>query len=354
MKIRRHLFARHLGMTLGVLAAVFVLLTLGQFADTVRYMGGEGGVPAIQLLWRAMLRAPALLQQALPLVIVLSTILVLHRMGEHRELITLTGVGLSAAQILLPLILSGAVVGAGFVYLVSPLAGAALAQAEAFERDVLGLRASVRARHIAVQSDQGMIYVFASAVTDEGDRLQEVTFFELNENHQLIRRVDFRHAERDSAGQWTFEDYREALGSEPAVAVPPPADLPFAVDLLSGRLADRLSIAVYDLPAAALYAASVAAQPLPYLFQFHWLVALPALLGMIALAAGAIGYHLLPGQPMVRRAFDMVLLGLPFYALTIVIEALAIRGLVPVIMAAWAVPAILLLTGIGVARLRHL
>ena len=341
-------------MTLGVLGAVFVLLTLGQFADTVRYMGGEGGASAIQLLWRATLRAPALLQQALPLVIVLSTILVLHRLGEHRELIALTGVGLSAWQILLPFALSGVIIGAGFVYVASPLASAALAQAEAFERDVLGLRVSIRARHIAVQSDQGIIYVFAGAVADEGDRLQEVTLFELDKNHQLIRRVDFTHAERDSAGQWTFEDYREARGTALAESVAPPADLPFAVDLLSGRLADRLAVAVYDLPTAALYAASVAAQPLPYRFQFHWLVALPALLGAIALAAGTIGYHLLPGQPMIRRAFDMVLLGLPFYVLTTVIEALAIRGLLPVVTAAWAVPAILFLTGIGVARLRHL
>jgi len=354
MRIRRHLFLRHLGMTLGVLGAVFVLLTLGQFADTARFIGGEGGVSAFQLLWRAALRAPALLQHALPHALVLSTVMLLHQLGESRELAALAGTGLSAPHILLPLAVSGVIVGSGFVFVASPFASIALAHAEAFEREVLGLRVPVRSRHIAVQTGQGITYVFAGAVAPEGDQLQEVTLFELDQGHQLIKRVDFARATRTGALQWSFESYVEARGTERAQPVPPPGNLPFDADLLSGTLAHHHATAIYDLPAAAALAVSVAAQPLPYRFQFHWLVALPALLGAMSFAAGAIGFHLRPGQPLMRRALDVVLLGLPFYVLSTVIEAFAIRGLVPLAPAVWALPAILLLTGLAVVRLRRL
>lgn len=354
MILRRHLFARHLRSTLAVLAFVLVVLTLGQFADTARHIGGENGVSAFVLLWRAALRSPMLLQYALPHAMIIATVVVLHRMGSHRELAVLCGTGLSGWQMLAPMMLSGLVAGAGYVFVLAPLSGAGLERAEVFDRQMLGLDDAPRPRQIAALTDDGIVYVFARAVSAEGGWMRDVSVYRLDHNHRLIGRIDIATAGRNATGAWQIDGYQEAEGTAPAQTMPPPVALPFDPDLLMVTLAPHEATTLYDLPRAAAYAASVAAQPLPYRYQFHRLLALPALLAALVLVGGAVGLHLRPNQHWGRRALEVVALIFPLYVLVTVIEALAVRALLPPVLAAWGLPVFLALFALALIRARSL
>jgi len=352
--IRRHLFARHLRSTLAVLGFVLLVLTLGQFADTARHIGGENGVSALELLWRAALRSPMLLQYALPHAVIIATVVVLHRMGGNRELAVLSGTGLSGWQMLAPMMLSGLVAGAGYVYVLNPLSGAGLERADTFDRQMLGLHDAPRPRQIAAVTADGIQYVFARAVSAEEGWMRDVSVYQLDQNHRLTGRIDIGTARRDATGAWQIDGYQEAEGTAPAQTVPPPATLPFDPDLLMRTLAQHEATAIYDLPRVAAYAASVAAQPLPYRYRFHWLLALPVLLAALVLAAGAVSLHLRPDQHWGRRALEVVLLIFPLYVLITVIEALAVRALLPAPLAAWGLPVFLAFFALVLIRARSL
>lgn len=350
--IARYLFLAHLGLTLKVLAFVLLALSLGQFADALQFVRGSSDVPAFTVLWQAMLRTPSLLQYALPHVIILATVLLLHRLGAQRELAIMAGAGQAARNLLMPLALSGAVLGAGYVLVVNPLASAALQEADRLDRQELQLRSPDDSRNIAIDRDDGTLFVFADGVLEDGTQIGPTTVIEITPNYRVRRRADFDRAELGPNGRWTVENYRESDGIGTELAVAPPQSPPFDPEMLTRRLPERHATSVYQLRETAAFAEMISAQPLPFQFQLHWLLALPFFLGAVCYLSGSVSLYLAFQRSWGRRALEVLALAFPLYALITVTEALAIRGIVPPLAAALAAPSMIFILGFVIARVR--
>lgn len=352
--IFRYLLRGHMGMTLRVLAFILLAISLGQFIDAFQAVGSDGKtLPVLMLAWTAILRTPALLQYALPHVIIIGTVLYLHRMGTRREFAIMAGVGRNAWHLLSPLAVSAFLIGCAYVFVLSPVSAVTLAEVDDIRAQQLPGTVPGKTRNIAVRHGTGTLYVFTDAISADGDTIDGLTMIEVTGTHAFDRRIDIDTATRGADGRWQITGYRVATGAGAPREEPPPADLPFDAEDLLRPLPDRQAIAIYNLPGTAAFAESIAAQPLPYRFQFHWLLAMPFFLSAVALLTGALGLHLAFHRSWARRALEVLALAFPVYTMVTVIEALAIRGILPTLTAAVVGPVVLSLLALIMARVRR-
>ncbi|MGZ8997892.1 MAG: LptF/LptG family permease, partial [Allosphingosinicella sp.] len=98
--------------TLVVLAAlVLILLTLDLLGESGKILRVEGNGDA-QLWHYASLRLPQLIARFLPFSVLLGTLITLAALNQHSEIVSMKAAGISAHQIIAPLILASLVIAA--------------------------------------------------------------------------------------------------------------------------------------------------------------------------------------------------------------------------------------------------
>src|SRR3954466_7163935 len=95
-----------------LLALVLVLMTLDLLGESGKILAVPGNGDAE--LWRYVaLRIPLLISRFLPFAVLLGTLIAFVGLNQHSEVVAMTAAGLSAHQILAPLIVASIVVAAG-------------------------------------------------------------------------------------------------------------------------------------------------------------------------------------------------------------------------------------------------
>ncbi|HEX8640779.1 MAG TPA: LPS export ABC transporter permease LptG [Allosphingosinicella sp.] len=152
-------------------ALVLVLMTLdmlGNSGDILKHPGNGDAE-----LWRYVgLRIPQLIARFLPFSVLLGTLITLVALNQHSEIITMKAAGISAHQIIAPLILAGlfiAAVNFAFNERVVTRANRALASWEAVEYGPLPPEQEVR-NDVRVQHGDDLIFV--DQVAGEGGQVQ--------------------------------------------------------------------------------------------------------------------------------------------------------------------------------------
>jgi lipopolysaccharide export system permease protein len=111
--LARSFFTRSLAVLLGL---VVILVMLDLLGNSGRILAQPGNDEA--QLWRyAGLRVPQLIQQFLPFALLLGTLITLATMNQHSEIIAMKAAGVSAHQIIAPLMLTSLLIaGVHFVF----------------------------------------------------------------------------------------------------------------------------------------------------------------------------------------------------------------------------------------------
>ena len=170
--------------TLAVLALlVLVLQALDLLGESGKILAHPGNGEA-ELWTYVSLRAPQLIARFLPFSVLLGTIITLATLNQNSEVISMKAGGLSAHQILAPLIVASMGVAlVSFVFnetLVAP-ATARLTQWEKVEFGPIPAESNVRT-NVWVKDDNSLIN--ARTVTGRGDQvvLRDITIFDRTEN----------------------------------------------------------------------------------------------------------------------------------------------------------------------------
>lgn len=90
---------------------VLVLLALDLLSETGKILAAEGNGQA-EILQYASLRAPQLISRFLPYSVLLATLITLVTLNQNSEVVAMKAAGLSAHQVLAPLLLTAALVSA--------------------------------------------------------------------------------------------------------------------------------------------------------------------------------------------------------------------------------------------------
>jgi len=164
----RLFFTRSLAVLGGL---VVILMTLDLLGTSSQILAHPGNGDAE--LWRYVgLRLPQLVTRFLPFAVLLGTLIALVGLNQHSEIITMKAAGISAHQIVAPLVLAGlalAIVNFAFNERVTTRASAALAAWEAVDYGRIPPATQV---HANVWVQNGDDLVLARRVSGAGDRVR--------------------------------------------------------------------------------------------------------------------------------------------------------------------------------------
>jgi lipopolysaccharide export system permease protein len=184
---------------------VLVLMALDLLGESAKILRVEGNGEAE--LWRYVsLRVPLLIQRFLPFSVLLGTLIVFTSLSQHSEVVSMKASGLSAHQILAPLILASlAIAGLAFAFNETVAVKSARTVNAWSDNDYEPLRAqSNLSSNVWLTTDGD--YVLARLVSGRGAglRLQNVRLFE-RDGPTLQRVVDIDRAVQDGS-RWRFEN----------------------------------------------------------------------------------------------------------------------------------------------------
>ena len=159
-------------------ALVIVLMTLDLLGNTAKILAFHGNGDAE--LWKYVgLRVPQLIARFLPFSVLLGTLVTLVTLNQHSEIVTMKAAGISAHQIIAPLIVAGLfMAGLNFAFneRVVTRANRALSAWEAVDYGRLPPERNVQ-DNVRVQHGDDLIFVRQVAGRGERIRLEGVTIY---------------------------------------------------------------------------------------------------------------------------------------------------------------------------------
>jgi lipopolysaccharide export system permease protein len=169
---------------------VLVLMMLDLLSNSGKILAQPGNGQA-ELVRYASLRVPQLVARFLPYSVLLATIITLATFNQNSEVVAMKAAGLSAHQILAPLILA-ALLAAGFSFAFNErLVTRATATLKAWEASDFGpIPADSRTRSNVYLND-GNDVLLAASVSGEGQAtvMREVTFYERDDAGMIVRQL---------------------------------------------------------------------------------------------------------------------------------------------------------------------
>lgn len=329
-------------LTVAGFAVLFDLLDVG--TRVLRRTDGS----AVSLARYVVVRLPSLITDLLPITALLASLVAVYNLTRHRELMAVGALGVSRPQLMLRLLPLALLLCAGKLLLDDRAVPATLPALKALGVVELGRVVGATDRHVWLRSGQDVIRIDAVIV---GQELTNVLI--IARDAQGLQQEQIRAARAvPGAGAWRLE----GVVRQPAAARPPERldrlDWPVAIDVERVVTMAKLPRELGTLDLWRIVRADgwgIA----PVQGQATWLhgrLAGAAMMLLFTLAGPALARGFTrqaPALPLFGRG-----LGLGFGAMVGqgILLAVGEVGLVPPILAAWAVPAIIaavLLAGAG-------
>lgn len=323
--------------TLAFLAGLILILqSLDLLGESGRILAVEGN--GSSELWRYVrLRSPQLVALFLPFSALLAALLTFLTLNQNSEIVILKASGLSAHQILAPLLVAGlgiAAVNFAFNEIVLTRAKAEFDVWKA--ADYRPLPKGHAASAMWVRSGADLVHVEAVYGTDKATRLERVSIFE-REDNKLVRVIRAASA-IPSADGWQLNDARVldmATGREESLQ---------RLDFPSGATPQQFTL--QDVHGAttpfwrlfrAIGAQEAAGKPTEGLrASLHHKVAGPLSAALMPLLAAVAGFGLARSGKLFIRAIIGLALGFAFFVADNFAMAMADFGNLPPVAAAWA------------------
>jgi LPS export ABC transporter permease LptG/LPS export ABC transporter permease LptF len=284
-------------------------------------------------------RLPAAMHQALPVVVLIATVLLFVELARRQELTAFKAAGISLQRLARPVLVVAVLLSAGAFVFQETALPALNARADAVDRLIRGQtpRASAPQRHVWYrQSDSEF---FRVGRLDPAQRqAADVTLVELDASFRVVRRVDVERAVF-TAGAWTLTPgVARSFGPDNAVRTMSEARPAIALPDVSGWLEPGAASPV-AMTARELYTALEALrargrEPGTWLLHLHTKLAFPLL--HVALALVAIGCAVRWGQGgrLVGGAIA-VGIAIAYWGVNSLALSLGLGGLLPPVLAAW-------------------
>ncbi len=194
--------------TVAILAALILVLQtldlLGESDKILAYAGNDGGD-----LWRYVsLRVPQLIARFLPFSVLLATIVTLATLNQNSEVVSMKGAGLSAHQVLAPLILASLGIAAISFAFNDRIVARATHTLDRWEKAEFGPIPGDRLSQTNVWVRDGNNLINVAVVTGRGDltRLSDITIYDRS-GGALAGVVKAESGTRTGNG-WQFEKTR--------------------------------------------------------------------------------------------------------------------------------------------------
>ena len=334
--------------TLAVLAALVIILQtldlLGTSGDILAHPGnGEA-----QLWYYVGLRAPQLIARFLPFAVLLGTLITLATLNQHSEIIAMKAAGISAHQILAPLIFASVAIALAAFAFDERIVTRATATLDAWQSVDYGTPPKVKggSSNIWVRAGDDLIHVGAAHGRGSATQLRDITLYDRS-GGRLEQIVSAPRGGYARGGGWLLEEVRLFDVTRGTTSLIPlgivARDVPPDRFALSDVSADDRS---FSALAAAIHDLDVAGRPTGPLQAGLWhKLSGPLSAVLMPLLAGVAAFGLArSGQLFVRAVIGMAL-GFAYFVADNFALAMGNLGAYPPFLAAWAPFLLFLLIG---------
>lgn len=330
------LFVVRIAAVLVMLVLVLMVLDLlGESGDILAYPGNSQG----ELLHYASLRVPQLIARFLPYSVLLATIITLATLNQNSEVIAMKSAGLSAHQILAPLIVTAlgvAMISFAFNERVVTRATAALKAWEAVDYGPVPEESGVRSN---VYLSEGNDILMAANVIGTGQNMvmQQVTYYRRDAQNTIVEQMRSPRATYVGPG-WRLEEPNRFVPETTTASRLP------TVTVAQGITPEQVEMARVDADAQSLFelsrsidALKAAGRRTSELEAAWWHKISGPLSAVLMPLLGAVAAFGLArsGQLLIRAIIGMAL-GFAYFVIDNAAIAVGNFGGYPPLIAAWA------------------
>ncbi len=355
---------RFFGIAMAAFLAVLALVVIAGLVELLSANSG-GGADFVELLWMAVLRAPAITIAAGPFTVLLAAMVCFAWLARTSELVVTRAAGVSVWRLISPALLVALVLGVLSFAVYNPVAAAFAERFDLLEERVFGKPGgglAVTGGGIWLrQGDQsGQTVIRARRASERADRLWSVTIFRFGPDDRLERRIDARRALLEP-GAWRLSDAEvwNILAEAPETsdearretAPRRHQELTLPTNLTEEQILESFAapqtISFWKLPGFIAGLEDSGFSSNRHVLHLHSLLAAPAVFFAMVLIGAAFSMRHARFGGLGYMALGCVLTGFGYFFLSDVTSALGASGAVPVLLAAWGPPAAAVLFALG-------
>jgi len=341
------------GLLLAFLVVTSIIM-LVDFVEGTRNIGSEEDISSGTVFLMTLLKAPKLIEQTIPFVVLFGVMGTLYSLNRRSELIVLRASGLSAWRFLTPAIFVAATLGFIWAAAFNPLASYAMNAHDQLVESVTGPAAKTKNENIWLRegNDVGQTVIFAQSADILARKLFDTTFyiFEIAPDGTAVfeRRLDAKEAELVTQGYWQLRQVTENAEGEitqkqRAVSLP----TTISVEDMRDTAGNKALPPFWDIPATIRKTERAGFSTVSLRMQLNKLLALPIMLVAMTVIAAGVSMHLTREGGTLRLLIIGGLMGFAVYFADNVVSAFGEASALPIILAAWAIPLFVLFFGLS-------
>lgn len=352
--LSRYVFFRATRSLLVAFLVVTSIIMLVDFVEANRDLSSDLDVSAFQLLTLTILKIPSLIEQTIPFVVLFGMMGAINGMNRRSELIVMRASGLSAWSIIRPCLWLAAALGIGWAMIFNPVASRMYDQFEV--RSAQWLDDGPRTSNDTVWLREGrgdqQIVIRAQTIDLSTRSLKDATFLILDVDPdgktRFSRRFDAKSAQLLTQGYWQLVDVvenapGEAMQKLEAISLPTSIDKDELLEQADGNT----GAGFWSMPRIIRNneAAGFSARKLR--LRFNRLLALPIMLVAMTFIAAGVSMNLTREGGTLRLLIIGSTLGFGVFFADSTVSAFGEVSVLPIYVAAWSVPLIVLMLGIS-------
>jgi len=338
----------------GAAAVLIAVILLIDFVETSRDIATRADISAAYVFYLTTLKAPLLVQETLPFIVLFGVLWSFFRLNRRSELVVMRASGFSAWRMLAaPLVLAG-LIGVAAATVLNPIGAAANAAFDRARERVLDGRTGAESRPdgpvwLREATTDGYVIINGERLTPESARIESPVFhvytFLESGAAELDRRIDADQAEL-GGGFWSLTDAVERrVGEAPAslgdIALPTSV----GAQALFERARSPGGVSFWRLPDVIASARQAGLSTRAYELRWHSLASQPVMLIAAALLAVAATLRLVRLGGAAGFALAGGLSGFVLYFVQELMLSLGTAGALSPVSAAWTAP--LLFSGVA-------
>ncbi len=349
-RIERYVVVRSLLAVLAALGVISALIMLIDFVNVSRNVGVKVDIPAVQVLYLTLLKAPNDILLLLPFAFLFGVLGAFVGLNRRSELVAMRAAGVSAWRFIFPAAGAAFVIGWVVILAVNPVASWMNGR---YETEAQRLATGVS----AAQSDtvwlrQGdgrtQVVIHAKSRLAGSETLQDVSFFiyTIGDRGQLefSRLIEAKSAVLNK-GFWQIYAAREAGPGEQAVlyetlSIPTNLNPSTAYD----KFAAAPSVPFWSLPEVIHRVQAAGFSATTYRLKLQQLLAIPLLFAAMSILGAAFSLRLMRLGGLAVLTSSGVALGFVIFFFNELCGALGKADVIPPALAGWAPPILALLS----------
>ncbi len=335
----RYFGIRFLGSVLLVFGAIFALVALIDYIETMRRASDIPHVSAILVAKTSFYRVPQITERILPFCVLIGTMVCYLNLSRRLELVVARSAGVSAWQFISPAVIVALLLGVVATTAYNPLSAIMQEQSKRYEAILFGNKSSeLRGGGpfwTSQRNSEGQAIINAKASRDQGVNLSGVTVFVFDDAGHFKRRIEARSATLEP-GVWRLMDARvNEPGTLPANQASYALKTSLTPEQARESFATPETVPFWQLPAYITIADHAGLVAAGYKYQFQKLLAQPFLLAAMVFLAASVSLRFFRFGGVQKMILSGVASGFLLYVLSKVTEDMTKAELMLPAAAAW-------------------